>query len=322
MNIAVLFGAGASYGAGPVSPHEPPLGGQLFEALKSAYPDSWGSLLDPEKNATFQEDFEHGMAMLWADQGDSAQRLIIDMALYFTRFRLAGPNFYSALLSTLFRQGSDHRVIFATLNYDCLFEQAVTKAGLSIRSLWRVVGTGQSALQLLKLHGSCNYLSPMTRNMKNVRLGPVGVAYIDSEVPGPSDLEIVPQDEVLEIYTQAGGTLPPAISLYEPTKHSPVGGGLIQKVREEWAALVPEADVESSIGARPVAQDEHIWAPIQMSDAQVWFVGGRDADYGRRAWALGDRMTYLGFTFEESIPMIRDKLDSPPPDKKLWTPSG
>ena len=50
-------------------------------------------------------------------------------------------------------------------------------------------------------------------------------------------------------------------------------------------------------------------------------MGGQDADYRRRAWQLGARMTYLGFTFEESIPRIKEKLAEPPPDRTLWVPN-
>jgi hypothetical protein len=321
MNIAVLMGAGASFGAGSVDPEPPPLGGQLYEELKRAYPDSWGSQFTAEENALFREDFEQGMSMLWGNQGNRAQRLIIDMALYFTRFRITGPNRYSDLLRALFSKGNDHRVVFCTLNYDCLLEQALMGGGAAVRSLWRVLGAGQGPIDVLKPHGSCNYLDPLTRNMKGVTMDGVGIAYTHSEVPSPSDLEIVAPEEVEAIYEAAEGlSIPPAISLYEPTKHSPVGGGLIQKVREHWADVVPNADVVLSIGARPVAQDAHIWDPILNSNAQVLFVGGQDRDYGRRAWELGERMEYFGLTFEESIPRIEERLDKPPPEKALWVP--
>jgi hypothetical protein len=323
VKIAVLFGAGASYGAGAVVPHPPPLGGDLFDALQRAYEDTWGSEFTPEEIAVFREDFERGMSNLWANQGTRMQRLLIDMALYFTRFRLAGANCYSLLLDLLFDARRDIGVVFATLNYECLLEEATFRAGASVHSLWRVMPGhgGRRVVRILKPHGSCNYLAPMTRNIKDSTMADVGVAYFASEVPDPSDLEIVSIDEVIDIYATNGLTIPPAISLYEPTKHSPVGGGLIQKVREDWAALVAEADVVLSIGARPVEQDGHIWdAIIESSNAPVWFVGGQDEDYGRRAWQLGDRMHYLGFTFKQSLASIGERLDNLSPDKSLWLP--
>ena len=42
-DIVILFGAGASYGAGHVLPQVPPLGPNLYDALAAQYPDKWGS---------------------------------------------------------------------------------------------------------------------------------------------------------------------------------------------------------------------------------------------------------------------------------------
>jgi hypothetical protein len=44
VNIAVLIGAGASFGAGGIAPHRPPLGAELFDRLQKEFPDSWVSL--------------------------------------------------------------------------------------------------------------------------------------------------------------------------------------------------------------------------------------------------------------------------------------
>ena len=183
MDIAVLFGAGASFGAGNVFPDAPPLGRDLFDHLQRAYPESWGSLLHDDEVATFRDDFEQGFVLLWGKQGESrAQRLIIDMALFFTRFTLVGPNAYSRLLHLLLAGGTN-RVCFCTLNYECLLEQAISETGLSVFSLGRQIGTNSTGLHVLKPHGSCNYLSPMTRNMTNVRMGNAH-AYEPSRIHG------------------------------------------------------------------------------------------------------------------------------------------
>jgi hypothetical protein len=41
-DIVILFGAGASYGAGHVLPQAPPLGANLYDALAAQYPKEWG----------------------------------------------------------------------------------------------------------------------------------------------------------------------------------------------------------------------------------------------------------------------------------------
>src|SRR5439155_1677733 len=87
--LAVLFGAGASKGAGAVAPHPPPLGGELYDALVETFPDSWGALVTDEEDAALRGEppFEPGMDMIWRASDERAQRLVIDMALYFTDFR-------------------------------------------------------------------------------------------------------------------------------------------------------------------------------------------------------------------------------------------
>jgi len=306
MKLAILLGAGASYGCGNVVPERPPLGAELFERLKRAYPDSWGSLLTHEENEAFKEDFEVGMDGIWQRQsGNAAQLLLIDMALYFSKFRATGANCYSRLLDVVGAPGMESA--FCTLNYDLLFEQAVARSGRSLRTLGRVMGTGPP-VGLLKPHGSCNYIDPVTRNVHRSTMGVTQHFVYREGPPQPADLEIVTPDELARIYSE-GPTIPPAISIYMPTKHSPVGFTIIQSVRANWAQVASKADVILSIGTRPVEQDAHIWDPVLQSKVDVWFVGGQDADYGRRAWKLGARMQYLGATFAGSLPEIRRRLE-------------
>ena len=64
-DILFLFGAGASYGAGDILPEKPPLGNQLYDALSSVYPQSWGSL-PPSVTEKFKEgNFEDGMGEIY-----------------------------------------------------------------------------------------------------------------------------------------------------------------------------------------------------------------------------------------------------------------
>lgn len=60
--IVILFGAGASYGAGHVLPEAPPLGEKLYNALATQYPNEWGSGSQLGKWADkFRHDFEQTM---------------------------------------------------------------------------------------------------------------------------------------------------------------------------------------------------------------------------------------------------------------------
>ena len=41
-SVVILFGAGASYGAGNVLPYPPPLGRDLYDKLSDEFPATWG----------------------------------------------------------------------------------------------------------------------------------------------------------------------------------------------------------------------------------------------------------------------------------------
>ncbi len=58
MTTVILFGAGASYGSERIG--MPPLGANLFEALRRFNPSGWGSIGEPFATK-FREDFEAGM---------------------------------------------------------------------------------------------------------------------------------------------------------------------------------------------------------------------------------------------------------------------
>lgn len=81
--IGIVFGAGASFGAGAIWPSPPPLGTDLYCALVTAYPHSWGQL--PSKmDKVFAGSFEEGMDALWNDSMSSA--LLVDMTRFFLQF--------------------------------------------------------------------------------------------------------------------------------------------------------------------------------------------------------------------------------------------
>jgi hypothetical protein len=192
VNLAVLIGAGASFGAGGTGPQRPPRGVELFGRLEDAFPDSWGALLDDEERKVFDGDppFESGMKMLWDKGGQQVRRLIIDMAIYFSRFHPdPSPNCYAALLRLLMSTRSIS-VFFCSLNYECVFEQIAEQVGLDLINLGRGRSEGGQRACLYKPHGSCNYMSRMARNMRGVVMGdsPHDIYY---EQPSPSDLEVV-----------------------------------------------------------------------------------------------------------------------------------
>jgi len=274
------------------------MGDQLFEALRKAYPQSWDDKIDTQEGALLEKPcggFEEGMVKLWANPTEGrVQHLLTDMALYFSRFRPAGRTQYDELLQVLLASGQN-QMVWATLNYECCLELVLQRAGHSIRSFGQIWGQSPTVMDVLKLHGSCNYVSPYTRTITNSNMQ-VG-AYVYDEVTalhGPvasPELQILSLDELQRLYNEVGAfSIPPAISLYEPGKHSPTGASTIAWMRAQWAQLVGAVDLVISIGTRPVAHDIHIWGPVYAARCPVWFVGANDRDYKRLGAHVGSRL--------------------------------
>jgi hypothetical protein len=301
LKLAILIGAGASYGAGGIGPERPPLGKELLGRLRRAFPGSWGSMLTDDELRAFGGDppFELGMQELWGKRELRAQTLITDMARYFCRFEaIAGrQNCYQALGRVLGKAKLE--ISCCSLNYDCLLEE-------NLGGRFRHAAELDSAHNtvILKPHGSCNYLSPITRTAKNVRMeGPY------TYVMG-GDVEVVSRREVLQILDENAPTIPPVFSLYEKDKFTPVNSEALSVVRRLWSEVVPQSDVVLTIGARPVLEDEHVWQPItEAADTPVWFVGFEDDDAYRALRArIGDRLDHVADTFEDALPALADKL--------------
>ncbi|PWT78206.1 MAG: hypothetical protein C5B58_15590, partial [Acidobacteria bacterium] len=127
-DIVILFGAGASYGAGAghVLPQVPPLGANLYDALAAQYPKEWGSdsHLGKMWAPQLRDDFERTMYEEVLPKVSSLSLLEWhrSVAEFFARYRLRGGrrDMYSLLLSGLRNRGLLERVTLGSLNYDCL----------------------------------------------------------------------------------------------------------------------------------------------------------------------------------------------------------
>ena len=129
-----LFGAGASYGAGPTIPENPPLGPDLFEALAKQY-WHWEDLRTRDWMSIFASDFEQGMGRLWkiATEKDNIHAfvavLVRDMARFFSAFEPRVGNAYLQLVEALEAKRKIDGTIVSTLNYECMLESALSARG-------------------------------------------------------------------------------------------------------------------------------------------------------------------------------------------------
>lgn len=307
MRLAILFGAGASFGCGATVPRPIPLGGGLYEELRDCFPETWDKLITEAEGAAFRAEpsFEKGMEVLREANDERLQLLLTDMAIYFTEFAPTNANNqYGKLIDHIGLDRLDSTV-FASLNYDCLFEMTAGARSISVSYCLDTMApaTPPGAILLLKPHGSCNFVMQGLGGrviMKNVTMSGMGGYY-----EGP--LEARHPNEIAALYID-GPSVPPAISLYTTGKASLTGPRVLTAIREKWRSAVEQADVVIPIGVRVVLADKHVWEPIVDSRADVWFVGGQEGDFADLQDQLEDRLTVLGATFAEAEPIVGRRL--------------
>ena len=125
----IIFGAGASFGAGsaffgwhysPIA-KVPPLGNNLFFDLCTFSPTTWGKI--PNSFADiFKSDFEKGMETI-AQSSYPITDLQRALALYFFNFRIGSENLYGKLATLM--KSSAWSGALATLNYETLLLQSI-----------------------------------------------------------------------------------------------------------------------------------------------------------------------------------------------------
>jgi hypothetical protein len=296
-SFAVLVGAGASHGAGRVTPEPPPLGNDLYASLRDRYPKTWGAVtggLDTQ----FRENFELGMNDAWTRHSEPTQALLIDMGRAFALFRppMDGSDHYTTLVRSVVANRLLARCVIGSLNYECIFELAANRLGVPIG-----YGRGHrpsKGLVVLKPHGSCNLLPPRQLHVTSSSFVEVG-AYYD----GP--LEPRQLDELEAFYTVEDYSFPPAMSLYAPGKRTPVAPGWVDRQRQEWRAAALSADAIAVIGVRPIWDDAHVWDPVIKSRADLWYIGG-GSEHKDLTAKVGRNVLHLGQTFDEGVgPLVR-----------------
>jgi hypothetical protein len=297
--IAILFGAGASSGVGGVFPSAPPLGRNLYAELAQSFPDTWGKIPEPLARE-FDDDFEVAMSRLWESGTPAIGVLMQQVALYFCRFRLPGDrrDAYSDLIDRLRARGRLRATRFASLNYECLFEDAVDLAGLRVAYFAREPREGE--LAVWKPHGSCNFLP----------LGPIDVppeAGLPPDVVIDTDVRPVSREEVVR-FCERDSALYPAMAVYARGKPIQVAPRAVERTHGYWAEACERAEAIVVVGVKPQPADVHIWDPIARAPGRVLYVGAPgpfdDWRRARRPGARGDAV--LGERFDQAVARIAE----------------
>lgn len=275
-----LFGAGASNGCGEVYPHNPPLGGQLYDCLCKEFPDSWG-LLSPDLKNLFASNFEEGMDCLWKMHSDKSSLLLQHMGIYFSRFTPVskGGTLYRKLVSKLIDLRLEAKdVIFSTLNYDCLIDGELTQAGLVVNYLFSTEHT--NGMPFIKLHGSCNWFLdfPMGRYVQ-----------FNSTLRLKAPIYSLDKQEAVKKYLIGDTSLYPVMRLYTKEKPAQLSPDFFEHLEKQWSEIIMSAEQVAIIGVKPYPVDRHIWDPLTNTSANIFYIGNKSSyekwhkDSGRSA---------------------------------------
>jgi hypothetical protein len=224
------------------------------------------------------------------------------MARYFARFSATDGNVYVRLIEAVERVGRFDGTVFASLNYECMLEQALERCSKLVRYFEEAASTGNAAC-CRKLHGSYNFVPEQEGRITGIAM----------PRDAPLGLKITPIDyRAVEGYCdgQQGhpsafdSPLAPTMSVImrgKPVLFSPPE---IRRLQSWWANAVLRAKVVTVIGVRPHPIDAHIWQPLAETEAAVCAVGDRD-DF--EAWnrthrsGNGKPFRFLGNFFDQCL---------------------
>lgn len=276
--MLVLMGAGASFGSEPVRRITPPLGKDLFARLEER--GGVASKLSQELKNIFQMDFEAGMAKLYEQEPLLLQAFHREMAGYLAKFRPRYESYYREIIDLL----KDKNVIFASLNYDLLFEESAAFCG---RQVNYNNFTARPNIRLLKPHGSINFWPDSSRLMFK---DSIIHASVIMDVP----IEILSREETIA-RCDADTSLSPAISMYAKGKRNIVGPAFVKRQKSFFSDACKSVDDIVILGVRVVKDDTHIWDSISSSAATVTYFGGGHDRPEVMAWtaATGKEVNFM-----------------------------
>jgi hypothetical protein len=270
----------------------------MQRSVAEHFPKEWGPGSHLSRYSEgFRKDFEKTMfdeVCRW-NPSLSILEWYRSMALYFSRFTPdpTGEDLYSRLLWSLRDKGKIRDVVFASLNYDCIFEQAAYRLGL------KVDYSGEEPqgdiYPVLKIHGSCNFITDNLQQMK---------AYLSSPGHylgcGMNYLQLTNLENILQSkFTDYFGSYYPVMSLYSFGKNSIVAGTRMQKIRNTWHQRVVNASLVAVIGVRPNREDSHIWTPIHETSARLLYIGSKEHF---NEWQVANHnFKHLGEKFDETF---------------------
>jgi len=278
----------------------------LFDRLSDLYPAEWGPAssrwADREQ---YRIDFEATFTKTVSrDPPFFTPPLTLaeglwPIARYFARFRTTvdGADCYSRLVLALANSGHLEEAVFATLNYDCLLEQSILAHGQQIEYClreWSAARRGQ--VQILKLHGSCNFVADIDQHTR---------AMLTSALVEVTIKPLWPREVDGQLASLGIQNALPIISQLSFGKEAVLAPAQMQRIRTHWRDAVSAESVLVIIGAACSVQDLHVVDVVRRAPA-VLYVGG-DADFGR--WSsVNARTEHISREFEAALPSLLSRL--------------
>lgn len=301
----ILIGAGASFGAGGIAPGAPPLGAKLYQALRVAFPRTWGNLPKFLEDAFGPNgtDFEAGMSALIESAGMQATQMQRELGHLLTRYNISQPSIclFVRLATYLGRALGSRSIMVSSLNYDMLIEEALSIAGVPFRYCDQIQHA--STIAVNKPHGSGNFLP-----VGGVVAMP-GVYMNAQAVTTNPTIEALPRSQALSYYA-GSNQIPPCMSFFMPGKASMTRHWITEAMQKGLRDAVLGAEVVITVGVRPLPEDHHIWNPIRDTQAEVLLCCA-EAEY--QDWRSGFRSAmptkFLGSTFDQALPNIVAHLE-------------
>lgn len=305
--MLLLFGAGASYGAGGIIPETPPLGPDLYSRLVTSFPNTWGRLHaetpSNEIHTMFSnESFEKGMELLRNRHSDYLYYWN-EAAIYFSRFKIddASKNAYCRLIDRWYAHIQSKGIVLSTLNYECLIDQAIARHNPQI-TYWGA----DAGIRLLKVHGSCNFLPAIDLQGTTKLLLPwPAKSYVPIQPCG--ELERI--EESISAHNVRGG-IPVAMHLYTEDKDAIGGGKELELVLKEFHECIRAARLAIVVGVRPNPDDRHIWDYLGTMAGKLRIVGKQaDCEEWQAKYRPGESSIWLASKFADALPLIFEEID-------------
>jgi len=185
------------------------------------------------------------------------------MGRYFTKFKLRDSRGnYNILADSLSNSISTGETVLSSLNYDLLFEDAVTR---EVGEITYFPNSIPGECVFLKPHGSCNF---------NINIEGDGIDF-DEGVQFSGKISQMHRTEIIRQW-ESDECIPPSMSYYRSDKYTQIGEDDILDIRGMWKRVVENASRIGIIGVKPYKEDDHIWGPLSETDAQIIYIGGQD----------------------------------------------